>query len=223
MGIVVAGHCWGTDTGPLLREAKRLRSLHRKRREQRRSGSEKVGVFGDVTEKDAGNGGEGTEEEDGGNGDKIDNVNDGDEGNAMVGFDLILMADTLWLGDQHDALLQSCKQLLRKNDVETATGLGPKTNDGSSKKVGTNGRAVEGRDNGKALMSKRRPRVIFSFQNHVDNAPIFIQRAESSKWGFQCRELAKVGWGGRKWPDDFDVDDEEAYGPVNIWEMYLPY
>ena len=35
---------------------------------------------------------------------------------APEGFDVILMADTLWMGDRHDILLQSCSDLLQNTE-----------------------------------------------------------------------------------------------------------
>ena len=61
--------------------------------------------------------------------------------------------------------------------------------------------------------------AILTFQNHVDNAPLFFEKAETH--GLKCFPLAKVSWGdvNRK-VSDFDDDDEETYGPIHVWVLH---
>eukprot|EP00948_MAST-09A_sp_MAST-9A-sp1_P001908 g1908.t1 len=58
--------------------------------------------------------------------------------------------------------------------------------------------------------------AVVTFQNHVDNAPSFFEHAKAAPYHFAVQPLAKVGWGGKA-VDEFDSEDEEAYGPVNVW------
>ena len=54
-----------------------------------------------------------------------------------------------------------------------------------------------------------------SYQHHNDNAPIFFDLATSEKWGYEIISTTEIPWGGRTL-DEFDADDLEAYGPVNL-------
>ena len=90
-------------------------------------------------------------------------------------FDAILLADTLWLGDQHESLLTACDTFLKR--------------DGGT--------------------------IYLTYQHHNDKAPIFFDLATSDKWGYEIVSSTKIPWGGRTL-EEFDEDDGEAYGPVNL-------
>ena len=90
-------------------------------------------------------------------------------------FDIILLADTLWLGDQHESLLTACNTFLNK--------------DGGT--------------------------IYLTYQHHNDKAPIFFDLATSEQWGYEIVSSSEIPWGGRTL-EEFDTDDLEAYGPVNL-------